>query len=246
MRMETLGSRIKHARSLRRGLTQAAVAKHFGIERVSVTQWESDTTRPDPEKIPSLAKLLGTSTDWLITGQGKAPASIVGSYDPDAPTDDLADDRADDTPRAEPHGDVANLDIRAGLGLGSPQGVETDADGHIYADHVAGFWNFPPAVKAGWRNMPQVFSIPVKGDSMEPTLASGSYVFVDTTHVVPQPEDIYACDFGDGLSIKRLQLVPRSDKIRVMSDNARYEDYELRRDEVRVYGRVVAWFQWRG
>jgi len=81
---------------------------------------------------------------------------------------------------------------------------------------------------------------------MEPTLTSGSYVFVDMTHTVPQPEDIYACDYGDGLTIKRLQLVPRTDKIKVMADNPRYSDYELLREEVRVYGRVVAWFQWRG
>lgn len=111
---------------------------------------------------------------------------------------------------------------------------------------VNGFWSFPDVVKAGWRNMPNVYSVPVTGDSMEPTLTSGSYVFIDMTHTVPQPEDIYACDFGDGLSIKRLQLVPRSEKIKVISDNTRYATYELRRDEVRVYGRVVAWFQWRG
>lgn len=143
-------------------------------------------------------------------------------------------------------GDVANLNLRGGLGLGSPEGVETNDDGQIYADHVSGFWSFPPAVKAGWRNMPQVYSIPVEGDSMEPTLLSGSYVFVDMTHTVPTPEDIYACDYGDGLTIKRLQLIPRTEKIRVMSDNQRYSSYELRRDDVRVYGRVVAWFQWRG
>lgn len=143
-------------------------------------------------------------------------------------------------------GDVANLRIRAGLGLGSPEGVETNEGGQIYADHVSGFWSFPPAVKAGWRNMPQVYSLPVEGDSMEPTLTSGSYVFVDMTHNVPTPEDIYACDYGDGLTIKRLQLIPKTDKIRVMSDNARYSSYELLREDVRVYGRVVAWFQWRG
>lgn len=143
-------------------------------------------------------------------------------------------------------GDVANLNIRGGLGLGSVDGVETNDGGEIYADHIRGFWSFPPAVKAGWRNMPQVYSIPVEGDSMEPTLTSGSYVFVDMTHTVPQPEDIYACDYGDGLTIKRLQLVPRTDKIKVMADNQRYEDYVLRREDVRVYGRVVAWFQWRG
>lgn len=149
-------------------------------------------------------------------------------------------------------GDVANLNLRGGLGLGSPDGVPSDpgekmADRQqVYADHVSGFWSFPPAVKAGWRNMPQVYSIPVEGDSMEPTLTSGSYVFVDMTHTAPQPEDIYACDYGDGLTIKRLQLVPRTDKIKVMADNPRYSDYELLREEVRVYGRVVAWFQWRG
>lgn len=83
---------------------------------------------------------------------------------------------------------------------------------------------------------------------MEPTLAKGSTVFVDTGHTHPNPEDIYACDFGDGLVIKRLKLIPRSEHILIISDNhERYGDPdELRREDVVVYGRVVAWFQWRG
>lgn len=148
--------------------------------------------------------------------------------------------------RPKPAGDVANLAIHGGLGLGSPIGVEQNDRGDLHADHVNGFWSFPDAVKAGWRNMPHIYSVPVTGDSMEPTLASGSYVFIDMTHTVPTPEDIYACDYGHGLTIKRLQMIPRSDRIMVMSDNERYSDYELRREDVRVYGRVVAWFQWRG
>jgi len=169
----------------------------------------------------------------------------------DIPETDLGSPAGKST-RTGPEGDVANLNLRGGLGLGSPEGIPAEpgqklADrDQVYADHVNGFWSFPAAVKAGWRNMPQVYSIPVEGDSMEPTLTSGSYVFVDMTHTVPQPEDIYACDYGDGLTIKRLQLVPRTDKIKVMADNPRYSDYELLREEVRVYGRVVAWFQWRG
>src|SRR5690606_22911416 len=142
----------------------------------------------------------------------------------------------------ERKGDVANLNVHGGLGLGSVEGVETNGEGEIYSDHVNGFWSFPPAVKAAWRNMPRVYSIPVYGDSMEPTISSGSYVFVDTSHTDPQPEDIYACDYGDGLTIKRLQLVPRTEKIKVIADNPRYSDYELLRQDVRVYGRVVAWF----
>ena len=174
------------------------------------------------------------------------PSRMVSTFDPDAPDEISQDDSTDETPPPSPKGDIANLAIRGGLGLGSRDGVEKFDGGEIYSDHVNGFWSFPDVVKAGWRNMPQVYSIPVTGDSMEPTLTSGSYVFIDMTHVVPTPEDIYACDYGDGLTIKRLQMIPRSDKIMVMSDNDRYANYELRREDVRVYGRVVAWFQWRG
>ncbi len=119
-------------------------------------------------------------------------------------------------------------------------------EGEIYSEQSDGFWRFPDAVKAGWRKMPQVYSMPVTGDSMEPTLANGSFVFVDTSHTVPSPEDIYALDYGDGLMIKRVKMVPRTDKILIMSDNPRYGTDELKRVDVRVYGRVVAWFQWRG
>jgi phage repressor protein C with HTH and peptisase S24 domain len=46
--------------------------------------------------------------------------------------------------------------------------------------------------------------------------------------------------------IKRLEMLPGAEKIVVMSDNKRYREHELSQDDVRVYGRVVAWFQWRG
>jgi transcriptional regulator with XRE-family HTH domain len=54
---ETLGSRIRAARKAA-NLTQQQVADHFGIKRVNVTQWESDTTRPDGYRLPDLARLL--------------------------------------------------------------------------------------------------------------------------------------------------------------------------------------------
>jgi hypothetical protein len=222
MRMDSVRKRI--ARAIKeRGLTYKDVSLELGRNHAYVQQFveRGIPTKLKEEDRSRLSELLDIPESDL---GGPAGRSVAPS----------------------PDGDVANLNIRAGLGLGSPEGVERNEGGQIYADHVSGFWSFPPAVKAGWRNMPQVYSLPVEGDSMEPTLTSGSYVFVDMTHNVPTPEDIYACDYGDGLTIKRLQLIPRSDKIRVMSDNQRYSSYELLREEVRVYGRVVAWFQWRG
>lgn len=143
-------------------------------------------------------------------------------------------------------GDIPNFTIHAGMGPGGALSVLANDDGEIYSEHSDGFWSFPAAVKAGWRNMSRIYAMPVTGDSMEPTLPGGSFVFVDTSHIIPSPEDIYAVDYGDGLMVKRVKLIPRTDKILIISDNERYGTDELLRAEVRVYGRVVAWFQWRG
>lgn len=143
-------------------------------------------------------------------------------------------------------GDVALLNLRVGMGNGGLISIPLDSRGKPVKQAVLGHWSFPDQVKAGWRRLDAVYALPVTGDSMEPTLANGSYVFVDTTHTNPTPEDIYAIDYGDGLMVKRIALIPRSDKVRVISDNDRYSSYELLRSELMVYGRVVAWFQWRG
>ncbi|WP_323015506.1 S24 family peptidase [Devosia sp.] len=72
--MKTLGARIRAARTaLRPKVTQKDVADHFGIERVNVTQWEGDTTKPDGYRIPGLASFLGVSEEWLRDGTGDGP-----------------------------------------------------------------------------------------------------------------------------------------------------------------------------
>ena len=70
--IETLGQRIRYARKAAR-MTQDDVAMHFKINRVSVTQWEADTTKPDIDKVPQLADLLHTETSWLLDAKGYPP-----------------------------------------------------------------------------------------------------------------------------------------------------------------------------
>lgn len=72
--MEDFGARLREARKSK-GMTQKAVAAHFGIARVSVTQWESQTTRPDPARFVEIAKLYGVDLDWLMNGSGTGPST---------------------------------------------------------------------------------------------------------------------------------------------------------------------------
>ncbi len=149
--------------------------------------------------------------------------------------------------RPKAKGDVPNLTIHAGMGNAGVVSAETNEHTGLVADDFTdGFWSFPESVRNGFSQLARTLALPVKGDSMEPTISGGSFAFVDTSHLVPSPPDIYAVDFGDGLVIKRIELIPRSDKVRVISDNERYQTYEMKRDELSVFGRVVATFQWRG
>lgn len=222
-------------RSIRRGkdMTLEALADVTGISAGHLSRMEAGSRGVSLEQYLTIARALGVEvvdlTNEFSVDDIEAAASI--------PTRTVERQRK---------GDIPNLNIHAGMGPGGLLSVTTNQAGEVYSEQSDGFWSFPDAVKAGWRNRPHVYAMPVTGDSMEPTLRNGSFVFVDTTHRVPAPEDIYAIDYGDGLMIKRLKLVPRSDKILVMSDNERYGTDELQREEVTVYGRVVAWFQWRG
>jgi phage repressor protein C with HTH and peptisase S24 domain len=171
-------------------------------------------------------------------------ADFTSEFSPD---DVDAAMRVDLAGPARVSGDIPNLTIHAGMGHGGLEHVEGSESGFVPTEFTNGYWSFPEPIRQRFHNMSKTHALPVIGDSMSPTLIDGAIVFVDTTHVVPSPPDLYAVDYGDGLMVKRIELVPRSKKVRVISDNSdRYSSYEMPRTDLRVFGRVVAWFQWRG
>ncbi|WEK04537.1 MAG: S24 family peptidase [Candidatus Devosia phytovorans] len=199
--------------------TQARLADELGVTQPTIQRWLGGTM-PETENRDALMAMIED--------------------------DDHAVARPAPVEAAKTSGDVPNLTIHAGLGSGGLEHVEVDANGQLTdQNYLDGYWTFPDSIRAGISHPSRTHALPVKGDSMEPTLPGGSVVFVDTTHNMPSPPDLYAIDYGDGLMIKRIELVPRSDTVKIISDNERYSNYELQRDELRVYGRVIASFQWR-
>ena len=73
--MNTLGERLKYARE-RKGLTQSALAALSGASQQSVNMAESGKARR-PRSLHEMAKTLGVSVDWLLSGRdgGFAPAA---------------------------------------------------------------------------------------------------------------------------------------------------------------------------
>ncbi|MBE6611921.1 MAG: helix-turn-helix transcriptional regulator [Ruminococcaceae bacterium] len=76
----SLSERIK---SLRRSIhmTQTQLAEALNISEQAVSRWETAQSAPDISILPELARLLGTSTDYLLTGKDNVRYVTVTPYD---------------------------------------------------------------------------------------------------------------------------------------------------------------------
>ena len=70
---ETIGSRIAKYRKQKR-MTQEDLANAMGVSSQAVSKWENDASCPDVASLPKLAKLLGVTTDAILSGK---EASVI-------------------------------------------------------------------------------------------------------------------------------------------------------------------------
>ena len=68
---ETIGNRIAKYRK-EKGFTQEGLAEKLGVSSQAVSKWENDISCPDIGLLPPLCKLLGITTDELLTGNSTA------------------------------------------------------------------------------------------------------------------------------------------------------------------------------
>jgi phage repressor protein C with HTH and peptisase S24 domain len=129
---------------------------------------------------------------------------------------------------------VPELDVRASAGHGAF---------HEGDEEIKAVWMFPDAVirhelRARSANLRM---ITIDGDSMEPLLASGDRVLVDTAQRVPAPPGIFVIWDGLGIVAKRIEHIPTAEPSRVVikSVNPLYGDYERPTEEVNIIGRVI-------
>ena len=83
--------------------------------------------------------------------------------------------------------------------------------------------------------------ISVRGDSMQPTLAEGDDILVDTGDAADRLRDgIYVLRVEDALLVKRLARNPATGRISIRSDNPAYPAWDdCAATEIHVIGRVV-------
>jgi len=204
-----------------RKLSQADLAALLRVTDVSISRYEKEDQRLTLPLMRQLADVLETSV-----------AAIAGEAE-------IEGGRGGTNPL------LPEIDVRAGAGGGGEALVnyERDQNGDLMTlDGVRAVWSLPESflrheLKA---NPKQTDVVEVVGDSMLPTLSPGDRVFVDMQHRVPSPPGIYALWDGFGIVIKRVEIVPNTDpiKLRISSDNANHADYERTLEEAMIIGRL--------
>lgn len=67
---ETIGNRIQKFRK-EKPLTQEALADQLGVSPQAVSKWENDSSCPDISLLPQLCRILGVTTDELLSGKSE-------------------------------------------------------------------------------------------------------------------------------------------------------------------------------
>ena len=133
---------------------------------------------------------------------------------------------------------IEELDVRASAGDGLTGENEK----------VVGAWRVPTEVVRFYSTAPasDLRIITVMGDSMEPTLQPGQRVLVDTGDCTPSPPGVFVVWDGLGLVVKRVQTLAHSEpiRVRISSDNPKYEAYERSLAEAYIQGRVIGQWRW--
>jgi SOS-response transcriptional repressor LexA len=133
---------------------------------------------------------------------------------------------------------IDELDVRAGAGPG------------LVAEnqHIVAEWQVPAGIVRGYSTAParELRIITVMGDSMEPALLPGQRVLVDTGDRMPSPPGIFVVWDGLGLVVKRIQVLPHSEppRVKITSDNPKYDPYERVLEEAYIQGRVIGQWRW--
>jgi len=223
--METLGTRIRKLR-IKQNLTQALVSKASGVSRSSVVQWEQDTNQPRGESLIALAKALDCDPDWLLHGNDKK------SYQPASPTTHPTNETAAKYRLSDAIAlDFYDIEVSAGHGSLVIQEEKNDSIyfSHKFIDNEIGV------------NAKNVFLMPVRGDSMMPTLKNQAVIMVNRIEEF-SGDGVYVFRFDGQLMVKRLQFSKTG--LTVVSDNSSYKEWELTRVELatedfKIIGEVV-------
>lgn len=223
---ERLGAAIREAID-RKGVSQVAVAAHFGVKPPSIQDWIRRGTI-GKDKLPELWAYFSDVAGPEHWGLNEASAALR-----EAPSSSSSE---------PPDYVIAQYDETGGS-MGHGFNLTDNPPGHIRSWRVTHEWlriNVPS--HTGVKNLAIVTGF---GPSMKPMFNPGDPLLVDTGVKVVDHEGVYFFRVGDEGFIKLIQRVPEFDgpgvRLRVISKNPDFPPYDIspKNPHFEVLGKVL-------
>ena len=217
--------------TLKKLKNDAGLARFLSVRPAIVSNWRSRGTIPY-DIVFSFCEHNDISLDYLIRGKGPIHARIYDEESNDIPSRRAPEEVEEKPAVYSPDNEfvyISQVDGRISAGQGRVPENVVDVKVAFRKDWIRR--------KGNPRNM---VLIKVEGDSMEPSLLSGDLVLVDRNRKYVDPQGgIYALALDDIIMVKRVQML--ADRVRIISDNLKYEAFEVPVERLKVNGKVI-WF----
>lgn len=221
-----VGSRIIEALD---GRTRKWLASSSGLSESTVSDYIANGIAK-AEAAVDIARSLGVTVDWLLTGTGARGTSLqddLRRWTRAAGENERTEELADELGLMK----LPEIDISVGMGAGySDEAVIETVDRWLPAEWVRRFTDAPVS---------RLAVIRPKGDSMYPTINDGDIVFIDRSQQRIDEQDlIWTLVYGGLRTIRRVRAMPDG-SYRLLADNDAVPEQTAHDDEMFIIGRVA-------
>jgi len=217
------GTNLKHAR-LERGWTLEDLSERSGVEVGTISALENRDSRRS-QFFGALAEALGCSFEDLVAGR-TSPHRV-------------AESNTEIYRNPSRERGIISMPVMyqsASAGPGSFADEYVPVRGHI---DVVESW----ALQQFGTHFDRVKVLPVRGDSMHPTIDDGDLLFVDTAVEHFTGDGIYILAFNETVLVKRLVADPVRRHLEIRSDNPAIPTQTAREEEIQINGIVRLWWK---
>jgi phage repressor protein C with HTH and peptisase S24 domain len=225
-----VGEQIKKFRE-RRNMTQDDLAEKLGTTRQSISRYEIGERKANQDILFALSDIFGVAVDDFFPAAKEGITTIYNQLAP--PRQEKVYNFAERQLEEQNRENVVHFPKKEKLPTIKNSASAANPTELVYGDTVVEEEEFERVPSSA------DFAVPIIGDSMEPVIRNGQFVFVKEQPDVEDGEIAIVEIDGDGVTCKEVFKDYENQSIILRSINELYEDRVVSPEQIRIIGKVV-------